>query len=185
MPQQYLDETYSRLGRVDAQRASRRRSCLGSVMDVEAAIRPAASARIVLLGNPSTVATRFVGRGTRDDRSDLGGRPGARLGARRRQRAAHEYANPAYNRSTSIRRRFHPQSVTSRPFRFEGNIPLLCESWVLPLQKPHPRYDSRAVGLTPSWCARSASLSRWRAPRADGRVWNLYAKPRRELSGGT
>ena len=68
--------------------------CLGSVMDVEAAVLAAKTKRvkIVLLGNPvATVAqSAAAGRRARDDRSDLGRPPGFRMGARRGQRAVRQ-----------------------------------------------------------------------------------------------
>ncbi len=119
--------------------------CMGSVMDVEAAIlaRITKKVKIVLLGNPLPVADplRLAEELSMIDMIS-GGRlvPGWVRGAGSEQIANN--INPAYNRE-----RFNEAHdfvikawTTPGPWRYEGKHYhyRFVNPWVLPLQKPHP-----------------------------------------------
>ena len=100
------------------------------------------------------------GRRTRDDRLDLGRTAGARMGARRGQRAARQQrqsrattANISTRLMTSSSRR-GPSPVRSAR-KASISIIRFVNPWVLPLQKPHP--PIWIPGLispeTVKWCA--------------------------------
>src|ERR1700683_2865247 len=120
--------------------------CLGSVMDVEAAVLAKATkrAKIVLLGNPVPTVANALRLAEELAMIDLisKGRlvPGWVRGAGSEQLANN--ANPAYNRE------YFEEGVdfiikawtTPGPFRWEGKHfhYRFVNPWVLPLQKPHP-----------------------------------------------
>ncbi|HEY2483537.1 MAG TPA: LLM class flavin-dependent oxidoreductase [Candidatus Binataceae bacterium] len=162
--------------------------CLGSVMDVEAAIlaKTTKRAKIVLLGNPVPTVANALRLAEELSMIDLisGGRlvPGWVRGAGSEQLANN--SNPAYNRE------YFEEGVdfilkawtTPGPFRFEGKHFhfRFVNPWVLPLQKPHP--PIWIPGLvspdTVTWCARKRFPYVALATRLEPTVelWNLYTQ---------
>lgn len=162
--------------------------CLGSVMDVEAAILAKATkrARIVLLGNPVPTVANALRLAEELAMIDLisGGRlvPGWVRGAGSEQLANN--ANPAYNRE------YFEEGVdfiikawtTPGPFRYEGKHFhfRFVNPWVLPIQKPHP--PIWIPGLvspdTVLWCAKKRfpyiALATKLEPTVE--LWNLYTE---------
>jgi alkanesulfonate monooxygenase SsuD/methylene tetrahydromethanopterin reductase-like flavin-dependent oxidoreductase (luciferase family) len=160
--------------------------CLGSVMDVEAAIlaRVTKRAKIVLLGNPVPTVGNPLRMAEELAMIDLisGGRlvPGWVRGAGSEQIANN--TNPAYNRE------YFEEGVdfiikawtTPGPFRYEGKHfhYRFVNPWVLPLQKPHP--PIWIPGLvspdTVSWCAKRRfpyiALGTKLAPTVE--LWEMY-----------
>ncbi len=160
--------------------------CLGSVMDVEAAILAKATkrARIVLLGNPVPTVGNALRLAEELAMIDLisGGRlvPGWVRGAGSEQLANN--ANPAYNRE------YFEEGVdfiikawtTPGPFRYEGKHFhfRFVNPWVVPVQKPHP--PIWIPGLvspdTVIWCAKKRfpyiALATKLEPTVE--LWNLY-----------
>src|SRR5260370_41778266 len=138
--------------------------CLGSVMDVEAAILAKATkrAKIVLLGNPVPTVANALRLAEELSMIDLisKGRlvPGWVRGAGSEQLANN--ANPAYNRE------YFEEGVdfivkawtTPGPFRYEGKHFhfRFVNPWVLPMQKPHPPIWIPGL-ISPDtvvWCAK-------------------------------
>jgi alkanesulfonate monooxygenase SsuD/methylene tetrahydromethanopterin reductase-like flavin-dependent oxidoreductase (luciferase family) len=162
--------------------------CLGSVMDVEAAIlaKTTKRVRIVLLGNPVPTVANALRLAEELSMIDLisGGRlvPGWVRGAGSEQLANN--SNPAYNRE------YFEEGVdfiikawtTPGPFRFEGKHfhYRFVNPWVLPLQKPHP--PIWIPGLvspdTVVWCAKKRFPYVALATRLEPTVelWNLYTQ---------
>jgi len=162
--------------------------CLGSVMDVEAAIlaKTTKRAKIVLLGNPVPTVANALRLAEELSMIDLisGGRlvPGWVRGAGSEQLANN--SNPAYNRE------YFEEGVDfivkawtmPGPFRFEGKHFhfRFVNPWVLPLQKPHP--PIWIPGLvspdTVVWCARKRFPYVALATRLEPTVelWNLYTQ---------
>ncbi len=162
--------------------------CLGSVMDVEAAIlaRVTKRARIVLLGNPVPTVANALRLAEELAMIDLisGGRlvPGWVRGAGTEQLANN--ANPAYNRE------YFEEGVefiikawtTPGPFRYEGKHfhYRFANPWVLPLQKPHP--PIWIPGLvspdTAIWCAKKRfpyiALGTKLGPTVE--LWEIYTE---------
>jgi alkanesulfonate monooxygenase SsuD/methylene tetrahydromethanopterin reductase-like flavin-dependent oxidoreductase (luciferase family) len=160
--------------------------CLGSVMDVEAAVLAKATkrARIVLLGNPVPTVANALRLAEELAMIDLisGGRlvPGWVRGAGSEQLANN--ANPAYNRE------YFEEGVefivkawtTPGPFRYEGKHFhfRFVNPWVVPLQKPHP--PIWIPGLvspdTVIWCAKKRYPYIALATRLEPTVelWNMY-----------
>ncbi len=160
--------------------------CLGSVMDVEAAIlaRVTRRAKIVLLGNPVPTVGNVLRLAEELAMIDLisGGRliPGWVRGAGSEQLANN--TNPAYNRE------YFEEGVefivkawtTPGPFRYEGKHfhYRFVNPWVLPLQKPHP--PIWIPGLvspdTAIWCAKKRfpyiALGTKLAPTVE--LWDIY-----------
>ena len=160
--------------------------CLGSVMDVEAAIlaRVTRRAKIVLLGNPVPTVGNPLRMAEELAMIDLisGGRliPGWVRGAGSEQIANN--TNPAYNRE------YFEEGVefivkawtTPGPFRYEGKHfhYRFVNPWVLPLQKPHP--PIWIPGLvspdTAIWCAKKRfpyiALGTKLAPTVE--LWDIY-----------
>jgi alkanesulfonate monooxygenase SsuD/methylene tetrahydromethanopterin reductase-like flavin-dependent oxidoreductase (luciferase family) len=160
--------------------------CLGSVMDVEAAIiaKITKTSKIALLGNPIPVASplRLAEELAMIDLIS-GGRliPGWVRGAGSEQLANN--ANPAYNRELFeeghdlILRAWTEEG----PFRYEGKHFhfRMVNPWVKPLQQPHP--PIWIPGLvspdTARWCARKrypyVALATYPEPTAE--LWRIYA----------
>ncbi|HLX38406.1 MAG TPA: LLM class flavin-dependent oxidoreductase [Candidatus Binataceae bacterium] len=160
--------------------------CLGSVMDVEAAVLARATKRckIVLLGNPVPTVANALRLAEELAMIDLlsKGRlvPGWVRGAGSEQLANN--ANPALNRE------YFEEGVdfiikawtTPGPFRHEGKHFhfRFVNPWVLPLQKPHP--PIWIPGLvspdTVIWCAKKRfpyiALATQLEPTVE--LWNLY-----------
>ena len=160
--------------------------CLGSVMDVEAAVlaRATKRAKIVLLGNPVPTVANALRLAEELAMIDLlsKGRlvPGWVRGAGSEQLANN--ANPALNRE------YFEEGVdfiikawtTPGPFRFEGKHFhfRFVNPWVLPLQKPHP--PIWIPGLvspdTVIWCAKKrfpyVALATQLEPTVE--LWNMY-----------
>src|SRR5215510_6514867 len=165
----YLDEkVYSEeLGAFDAVMLNEHHDtafCMGSVMDVEAAIlaRITKKVRIVLLGNPIPTVGNPLRLAEELAMIDLisGGRlvPGWVRGAGSEQLANN--ANPAYNREYF--EEGHDLIVKAwtepGPFRFEGKHFHFrhVNPWVLPLQQPHPPFwiPGLISPETAAWCAK-------------------------------
>ena len=188
----YLDEkVYSEeLGGFDAVMLNEHHGtpfCLGSVMDVEAAIlaRITKKVRIVLLGNPIPAAGSPLRLAEELAMIDLisNGRlvPGWVRGAGSEQLANN--ANPAYNREYF--EEGHDLIIKAwtepGPFRFEGKHFHFrhVNPWVKPLQQPHP--PIWIPGLvspdTVRWCARKrypyVALATYPEPTAE--LWRIYA----------
>ena len=160
--------------------------CLGSVMDVEAAVlaRATKRAKIVLLGNPVPTVANALRLAEELAMIDLlsKGRlvPGWVRGAGSEQLANN--ANPALNRE------YFEEGVdfiikawtTPGPFRYEGKHFhfRFVNPWVLPMQKPHP--PIWIPGLvspdTVQWCAKKRfpyiALATQLEPTVE--LWNLY-----------
>ena len=160
--------------------------CLGSVMDVEAAIlaKMTRRLRIVLLGNPVPTVANALRLAEELSMIDLisGGRlvPGWVRGAGSEQLANN--ANPAFNRE------YFEEGVdfiikawtTPGPFRYEGRHFhfRFVNPWVLPLQKPHP--PIWIPGLispeTVKWCAKKrfpyVALATKLEPTVE--MWKMY-----------
>ncbi len=131
--------------------------CLGSVMDVEAAVlaRATKRAKIVLLGNPvPTVANALrLAEELGDDRSHLEGTPGSRMGARRGQRAARQQRQSrAQSRILRGRRRLHHQGVDDA-----GPLPLRGQAFSFSLRE--------SLGAAAAEAASADLDSRPRQPR--------------------
>ena len=162
--------------------------CLGSVMDVEAAIlaKITKKTKIVLLGNPIPTVGNPLRLAEELAMIDLvsGGRlvPGWVRGAGSEQLANN--ANPAYNRE--LFEEGHDLIVRAwsepGPFRFEGKHFHFrhVNPWVKPLQQPHP--PIWIPGLvspdTVRWCAKKrypyVALATYLEPTAE--LWNIYAE---------
>jgi alkanesulfonate monooxygenase SsuD/methylene tetrahydromethanopterin reductase-like flavin-dependent oxidoreductase (luciferase family) len=160
--------------------------CMGSVMDVEAAIlaRITKRVRIVLLGNPLPVADPLrLAEELAEIDMISGGRlvPGWVRGAGSEQLANN--INPAFNRE-----RFNEAHdlvikvwTTPGPFRHEGKHYhyRFVNPWVLPLQQPHPPIwiPGLVSPETVVWCAQHRypyiALTTYMEPTAE--LWNLYA----------
>lgn len=162
--------------------------CLGSVMDVEAAVlaKTTKRAKIVLLGNPVPTVSNALRLAEELAMIDLisGGRlvPGWVRGAGSEQLANN--SNPAYNRE------YFEEGVdfiikawtTPGPFRYEGKHfhYRFVNPWVLPVQKPHP--PIWIPGLvspdTVAWCAKKrfpyVALATKLEPTVE--LWDLYAQ---------
>ena len=160
--------------------------CMGSVMDVEAAVlaRATKRAKIVLLGNPVPTVANALRLAEELAMIDLisKGRlvPGWVRGAGSEQLANN--ANPALNRE------YFEEGVdfiikawtTPGPFRYEGKHFhfRFVNPWVLPLQKPHP--PIWIPGLvspdTVIWCAKKrfpyVALATQLEPTVE--LWNMY-----------
>jgi len=173
--------------------------CLGSVMDVEAAVLAKATkkAKIVLLGNPVPTVANALRLAEELAMIDLisKGRlvPGWVRGAGSEQLANN--ANPAYNRE------YFEEGVDfilkawtkPGPFRYEGKHFhfRFVNPWVLPMQKPHP--PIWIPGLispdTVSLCAKKRfpyiALATKLEPTTE--MWNLYtdAAAREGYTGGS
>ncbi len=160
--------------------------CLGSVMDVEAAVLAKATkrAKIVLLGNPVPTVANALRLAEELAMIDLisKGRlvPGWVRGAGSEQLANN--ANPAYNRE------YFEEGVdfiikawtTPGPFRYEGKHFhfRFVNPWVLPMQKPHPPIWIPGL-ISPDtvvWCAKKRfpyiALATKLEPTVE--MWNIY-----------
>jgi alkanesulfonate monooxygenase SsuD/methylene tetrahydromethanopterin reductase-like flavin-dependent oxidoreductase (luciferase family) len=160
--------------------------CMGSVMDVEAAIlaRITKKVKIVLLGNPLPVADplRLAEELAEIDMISRGRLvTGWVRGAGSEQLANN--VNPAYNRE-----RFNEAHdfvikawTTPGPFRYEGKHYhyRFVNPWVLPLQKPHPQIwiPGLVSPETIVWSAKHrypyVALATYLEPTVD--MWNIYA----------
>ena len=162
--------------------------CLGSVMDVEAAVLARATKRlkIVLLGNPVPTVANALRLAEELAMIDLisKGRlvPGWVRGAGSEQLANN--ANPALNRE------YFEEGVdfiikawtTPGPFRYEGKHFhfRFVNPWVVPMQKPHP--PIWIPGLvspdTVLWCAKKrfpyVALATQLEPTVE--LWNMYTE---------
>src|SRR5271170_2527531 len=166
---QYLDEKiYSdELGTFDGVMLNEHHGtpfCLGSVMDVEAAVLAAKTkrVRIVLLGNPVATVANPLRLSEELAMIDLisGGRlvSGWVRGA-----GSEQFAN---NTNPALNRELFEEGVefivkawtTPGPFRYEGRRFHFRQvnPWVLPLQKPHPPFwiPGLVSPDTAFWCAR-------------------------------
>ena len=119
--------------------------CLGSVMDVEAAVlaRATKRAKIVLLGNPVPTVANALRLAEELAMIDLHleGAPGARMGARRRQRAARQQRQSrAQSRILRGRRRLHHQGVDDA-----GPVPLRGQAFSFPLRESVGAADAEAA----------------------------------------
>ncbi len=159
--------------------------CMGSVMDVEAAVlaRITRRVRIVLLGNPLPVADplRLAEELAMIDMIS-GGRlvPGWVRGAG--SESLYNNANPAFNRE--LFNEAHDFVIkawtTPGPFRYEGKHYhyRFVNPWVLPMQKPHPPIWIPGLSSpeTVVWCARHrypyVALGTFLEPTVE--MWNLY-----------
>lgn len=161
--------------------------CLGSVMDVEAAIlaKMTRTSKIALLGNPIPVASplRLAEELAMIDLIS-GGRliPGWVRGAGCEQLANN--ANPAFNRE--LFEEGHDLIIkawtSDGPFRWEGKHYhyRFVNPWAKPYQQPHP--PIWIPGLvspdTARWCARQrypyVALATYPEPTAE--LWNIYAE---------
>jgi alkanesulfonate monooxygenase SsuD/methylene tetrahydromethanopterin reductase-like flavin-dependent oxidoreductase (luciferase family) len=160
--------------------------CMGSVMDVEAAIlaRITKRVKIVLLGNPLPV----VGNPLRlaEELATIDMISGGRLvtgwvrGAGSEQFATN--ANPAYNRELFNEAHDFVLKAwtTPGPWRYEGKHfhYRFVDPWVLPLQKPHPPIWIPGL-LSPEtvvWCAQHRypyiALATFLEPTVE--LWNIY-----------
>ncbi|MGH7897703.1 MAG: LLM class flavin-dependent oxidoreductase [Candidatus Binatia bacterium] len=160
--------------------------CMGSVMDVEAAIlaRITKKVKIVLLGNPLPVADplRLAEELAEIDMISRGRLvTGWVRGAGSEQLANN--INPAYNRE-----RFNEAHdfviktwTTPGPFRYEGKHYhyRFVNPWALPLQKPHPQIwiPGLVSPETLVWSAKHrypyVALATYLEPTVD--MWNIYA----------
>jgi len=162
--------------------------CLGSVMDVEAAVLAAKTkrVRIVLLGNPVATVANPLRLSEELAMIDLisGGRlvSGWVRGA-----GSEQFAN---NTNPALNRELFEEGVefivkawtTPGPFRYEGKRFHFRQvnPWVLPLQKPHPPFW--IPGLispdTADWCARNrypyVALATKLEPTME--LWDIYGK---------
>lgn len=162
--------------------------CLGSIMDVEAAIlaRITKRLKIALLGNPIPVVGNPLRLAEELAMIDMisGGRlvPGWVRGAGCEQLSNN--ANPAYNREYFEEGHDLIVQAWTRPgpFRFEGKHFHYrhVNPWVLPLQKPHP--PIWIPGLvspdTAVWCAKKRypyiALATYLEPTTE--LWDMYTK---------
>lgn len=162
--------------------------CLGSVMDVEAAILAKTTKRvkIVLLGNPVPTVGNPLRLAEELAMIDLisGGRlvPGWVRGAGSEQFANN--TNPAYNRE------YFEEGIdfiikawtTPGPFRYEGKHFHFrhVNPWVLPLQKPHPPFwiPGLVSPDTVMWCAKKrypyVALATKLEPTVE--LWKIYTE---------
>ena len=160
--------------------------CMGSVMDVEAAIlaRITKRLKIVLLGNPLPVADPLrLAEELAEIDMISGGRlvPGWVRGGG--NESLYNNANPAFNRE-----RFNEAHdfvikawTTPGPFRYEGKHYhyRFVNPWALPLQKPHPPIWIPGVSSaeTVTWCAKHrypyVALATFLEPTVE--ILNLYA----------
>jgi alkanesulfonate monooxygenase SsuD/methylene tetrahydromethanopterin reductase-like flavin-dependent oxidoreductase (luciferase family) len=188
----YLDEKVygDELGAFDAVMLNEHHGtpfCLGSVMDVEAAIlaRITKKLRIVLLGNPIPAVGNPIRLAEELAMIDLisGGRlvPGWVRGTGSEQLSNN--ANPAFNRE--LFEEGHDLILRAwtddGPFRHEGKHFHFrhVNPWVKPLQKPHP--PIWIPGLvspdTARWCAKKRypylALATYLEPTAE--LWKYYA----------
>ena len=191
---QYLDEkvyTDEELGEFDAVMLNEHHAtpfCLGSVMDVEAAVlaRATKRVRIVLLGNPIPTVANPLRLAEELAMIDLISRgrlvPGFIRGAGSEQLANN--ANPAFNREYFDEAHDVIIQAWTRPgpFRFEGKHfhYRFVNPWVKPLQQPHP--PIWIPGLvspdTVIWCAKKrypyVALATFLEPTTE--LWDIYTK---------
>jgi len=161
--------------------------CMGSVMNVEAAIlaRITRRARIVLLGNPLPVIKHPLRMAEELAEIDLISRGRLVTGWVRGAGSEQFFnnANPAYNREyfNEAHDFIVKAWTTPGPFRYEGKHfhYRMVNPWVLPYQKPHPPFWIPGV-LSPEtvlWCAQKRypyiGLGTALGPTAD--LWDLYA----------
>jgi|HubBroStandDraft_1064217.scaffolds.fasta_scaffold28833_1 alkanesulfonate monooxygenase SsuD/methylene tetrahydromethanopterin reductase-like flavin-dependent oxidoreductase (luciferase family) len=160
--------------------------CMGSVMDVEAAIlaRITKKVRIVLLGNPLPVVGNPLRLAEELAMIDMISRgrlvAGWVRGAGSEQFATN--ANPGYNREYFEEAHdFVVRAWTQPgPWRYEGKHfnYRFVDPWVLPIQKPHPPIWIPGL-LSPEtvvWCAKHrypyVALATFLEPTVE--LWNIY-----------